>query len=77
VYGNVRFKLWNINTEESVDSTMVSIEGLEALSDADGMVELRIPLEKQRKAYRIISHLMLVNDSIFMPCGDDDVILVR
>ena len=27
VYGNVRFKLWNINTEESVDSAMVSIEG--------------------------------------------------
>lgn len=77
VYGNVRFKLWNINTEESVDSTMVSIEGLEALSNADGMVELRIPLEKQRKAYRIITRLMLVNDSIFMPCGDDDVILVR
>ncbi|MBR3427152.1 MAG: toll/interleukin-1 receptor domain-containing protein [Bacteroidales bacterium] len=77
VYGNIRFKLWNINTEESVDSTIVSIEGLEALSDADGMVEFRIPLEKQRKAYRISTDLVLVNDSIFMPCGDDDVILVQ
>ena len=77
VYGNIRFKLWNINTEESVDSTMVSIEGFAAFSNADGMVEFRIPLEKQRKAYRISTDLVLVNDSIFMPCGDDDVILVQ
>ena len=41
------------------------------------MVTLSIPLEKQRKAYKIKTDLTLVNDSIFMPCGEDDVILVK
>ena len=77
VYGNIHFKLWNINTEESIDSTMVSIQGQQALSDTNGMVTLTIPLEKQRKAYRINTDLVLLNDSIFMPCGEDDVILVQ
>lgn len=77
VYGDIHFKLWNINTEESVDSTMVCIQGQQALSDTNGMVKLMIPLEKQRKAYKIETDLNLVNDSIFMPCGEDDVILVQ
>lgn len=77
VYGDIHFKLWNINTEESVDSTMVSIQGQQARSDTNGMVKLMIPLEKQRKAYKIETELNLVNDSIFMPCGEDDVILVQ
>ena len=77
VYGDVHFKLWNINTEEPVDSTLVRIQGLETLSGADGMVTLTIPMDKQRKAYRIVTDLDLVNDSIFMPCGEDDVILVQ
>ena len=77
VYGNIHFKLWNINTEESIDSTMVSIQGQQAFSDTNGMVTLTIPLEKQRKAYRINTDLVLLNDSIFMPCGEDDVILVQ
>ena len=77
VYGDIHFKLWNINTEESVDSTMVCIQGQQTLSDTNGMVKLMIPLEKQRKAYKIETDLNLVNDSIFMPCGEDDVILVQ
>lgn len=77
VYGDIHFKLWNINTEESVDSTMVCIQGQQALSDTNGMVKLMIPLEKQRKAYKIETDLNLVNDSIFMPSGEDDVILVQ
>lgn len=77
VYGDIHFKLWNINTEESVDSTMVCIQGQQALSDTNGMIKLMIPLEKQRKAYKIETDLNLVNDSIFMPCGEDDVILVQ
>lgn len=77
VYGNVRFRLWNPNTEESVTSAKVNIEGQEAVSDAEGIVTLSIPLAKQRKAYRISTDLKLVNDTIFMPCGEDDVLLVE
>ena len=56
---------------------MVEIEGQQTQSDENGLVTLSLPLEKQRKAYRIKTELNLVNDSIFMPCGEDDVILVE
>ena len=77
VYGDIHFKLWNFNEEEAVTQTKVTIEGFETLSDENGMVSLFIPLEMQRKAYKITTDVPLVTDSIFMPCGDDDVILVK
>lgn len=77
VYGDIHFKLWNLSTEESVAMAAVEIEGQQAQSDENGMVTLFIPLEKQRIAYKIKTDLILVNDSIFMPCGEDDVILVK
>ena len=77
VYGDIHFKLWNINAEECVPMTKISIEGQETLSDENGVVTLFMPLPMQRKAYKIVSDLTLVNDSIIMPCGADDVILVK
>lgn len=77
VYGDIHFKLWNLTTEEPVAMATVEIEGQQAQSDENGMVTLSIPLEKQRKAYKIKTDLTLVNDSIFMPSGEDDVILVK
>lgn len=77
VYGDIHFKLWNLTTEEPVAMATVEIEGQQAQSDENGMVTLSIPLENQRKAYKIKTDLTLVNDSIFMPSGEDDVILVK
>ena len=77
VYGDIHFKLWNINTEECLPMTKISIVGQETLSDENGIVTLFIPLPMQRKAYKIHSDLTLVNDSIVMPCGADDVVLVE
>ena len=77
VYGNVHFRLWNVEKEEGVAHVPVSIAGLETLSDADGYVSLTIPLELQQKAYHIETSLPLQRDTIFMPCGDDDAILVK
>ena len=75
--GDIHFKLWNINTEECLPMTKISIEGQETLSDENGIVTLFIPLPRQRKAYKIRSDLNLINDSIVMPCGADDVVLVK
>ena len=77
VYGDIHFRLWDITNEEAVAMAMVEIEGQQTQSDENGLVTLSLPLEKQRKAYRIKTELNLVNDSIFMPCGEDDVILVE
>ncbi len=77
VYGDIHFRLWDITNEEAVAMAMVEIEGQQTQSDENGLVTLSLPLEKQRKAYKIKTELNLVNDSIFMPCGEDDVILVE
>ena len=77
VYGNIRFKLWDINKEEPLSHMKVDIEGYEVASDENGMVSLFIPLEMQRKAFKIKTDLVLVNDSVIMPCGEDDVVLVE
>ena len=77
IYGDIHFRLWNSNDENVVTQARVEIEGQETTSDENGIVTLFVPLEKQRKAYQIKSDITLVNDSVFMPCGEDDVIMVR
>ena len=75
-YGDVHFKLWNID-EEAVANERVYINGFEAISDNDGMVSLFIPLESQDSIYTITSHLELKNDSVSMPSGPDDIVIVK
>ena len=77
VYGNVHFRLWNPEEEHDLPNTTVWIDGLEATSDANGNISLFIPLELQKEAYRITASFRILNDSIFMPCGEDDVILAE
>ena len=77
VYGNVHFRIWNAEAEKGVANATIGIAGQEVVSDANGRILLSIPLELQQRAYRITSALPLVNDTIFMPCGEDDVIEVQ
>ena len=73
IYGNVHFCLWNPVTETFIPNTTVDIAGHKATSDADGIVSLFIPLEEQRGAYPVKAPFELEKDSVFMPCGDNDV----
>ncbi|MBQ8464230.1 MAG: toll/interleukin-1 receptor domain-containing protein [Prevotella sp.] len=75
VYGDVRFRLWNPDREEAVAGAAVTVEGHEAVSDESGLVRLRIPLEQQRTVYHVAAAIPLVTDSVYMPCGEDDVLL--
>jgi len=77
VYGDVHFRLWNTEAEEGIANATIGIAGQEEVSDANGHISLTIPLELQQRAYSITSTLPLVNDTIFMPCGEDDVILTK
>ena len=76
VYGDVHFRLWNADTEQSLPNRKVKVAGLETMSDQNGRVSLFIPLEQQRKAYNITDGTT-INDTIYMPCGEDDVILTK
>ena len=77
VFGNIHFRLWNPDTERAVANTEVEIAGYKAVSDNEGNVELFIPLEHQRPSYQIKANIPLENDTIYLPCGKDDVVLTK
>ena len=75
VYGDIHFRLWSLSNEEPLANTTVEIEGRQVTSDENGMVTLTLPIGEQRKTYKINAEIPLVTDSLFMPCGEDDVIM--
>ena len=77
VYGDIHFLLWNPKTETSVANCLISINGQQMQTDASGRVVIRIPLNRQMPRYAITSSLPLESDSIYMPCGKDDVVLIK
>lgn len=77
VYGDVHFKLWSLNKEESITNTTIEVDGNAVSPDANGCISLFIPLELQKTDYPIKAPFTLLTDTIHMPCGDDDVILAE
>ena len=77
VYGDIHFTLYNVETETPMSGVTLKIEGLEVVSDENGHVALQLPLDMQKKVYTIKTDVALLNDTVVMPCGDDDVVLVK
>ena len=74
VYGNVKFGLWNPETETFIGGVKLEIAGQTVTTDKDGLVSMFVPLEQQRKTYQVKAPFALYNDMISMPCGESDVI---
>ena len=77
VYGDIHFTLYNIETETNVANETIQIEGQEIISDENGKVSLFVPLKSQKRVYKIKASIPLLNDSITMPCGENDVVMTR
>ena len=77
IFGMVNFRIYNPEKGNYSENVIVELEGQEAVSDTTGKVSLFIPLEKQRRYYVVTCSLSLENDTVYMPCGKDDVILVK
>lgn len=77
VFGNVHFRIWNPDIEKPVADTEIEIAGQRIRSDSDGRVVLFVPLEKQRTKYTVKSGVPLVDETVCMPCGPDDVVLTK
>lgn len=77
VYGDIHFRLWNPNTETPVADAEVEIAEQKVMSNESGIVSLFVPLEKQRKAYYVKASVPLANNTIYLPCGPDDVVLTK
>lgn len=77
VFGDVHFRLWNPETEKPLENEVIEIAGQTATSDEDGRVSLFVPLEVQQAKYAIKSSVPLANDTVYLPCGPNDVILTE
>ena len=77
IYGDIHFRLWNLETGKPVANAEVEIAGMTATSNNDGLVTLFIPLEVQQTKYVIKSSIPLANDTVFLPCGPNDLILKK
>ena len=77
VYGDIHFRIWEPLTETSLSGVEVSIGGHTVQSDETGLVSLTVPLPEQRKTYPISATLPLQEDSIYMPCGENDCLFKK
>lgn len=78
VYGNLRYKLWKIETEETSPNTEIVIDGHQVISDAEGYISICIPLAEQKTHYPITSAQVTLEDSVVVGnCGPNDVILFK
>ena len=70
VYGDIRFRIYDPQTEQYLSGVEVLIEGQTVWSDETGLVTLTIPLAAQKKTYPIMASVPLHEDSLYLPCGD-------
>ena len=76
-YGDVFFRLWNVQKEQGVGNTKVVIAGREIVSDADGFVKTFIPLEKQSVKYHVECEKELEDNLLTMPTTESTVLIVK
>lgn len=76
VYGDIKFQLWDKNAK-ALPGVKIQIQGYEVVSDEEGYVSLFIPLEKQLTKYHIATSVPLSKDTITLPCGEDDILIIK
>ena len=76
VYGDVKFQIWDEDAN-GVPHVDVSILGYKDTSTIDGYISLFIPLEEQRDKYHVTSSIPLKRDTIYMPCGENDILIIK
>lgn len=77
LYGDISFRLWDQSKERFVSDVVLKIADQIAISGEDGLIDLYVPLKDQRQAYHIDADLPLLCDTLFMPCGRQDVIIIQ
>lgn len=76
-FGKVLFRLWDVKNEKALPDTEVEIDGRKVRTDEKGRVDLYIPLAEQKEQYWVKVPCFSVVDTLYMPCGGNDVIVVE
>ncbi len=71
VFGNIHIRLRGYRPSDCIE-----IAGIPVTPLPDGAVSLNIPLSMQRTAYPVRVNGELQTDSIFMPCGENDIYII-
>jgi hypothetical protein len=71
IYGHVHFRLLGLVHPERAH---VRVGNYMVLPAADGLVETDIPIAEQRTAYPVTVNNY--TDTLYMPCGEDAVIVL-
>ena len=74
VYGQLKFGLWNPETETYIAGAKLEVAGQVVKTDKDGQVDIFVPLENQRKTYQVKAGFPLYSDMLTMPLGEGVVI---
>jgi len=68
-YGHIRFRLMGKTMPLCIANQTIA-------PDEDGWVELDIPVSEQKTAYPVFVNQHVI-DSLYMPCGEDDIIVIE
>lgn len=72
VYGNVDVRLFD--GEQLMKNVTVEINGNNVLTDNKGRLKFFVPLSEQRPYYLIRNLQQECCDTLYMPCGKDDIV---
>ena len=75
-YGNVKFQLWNIAKEKGVANVRISIEGINATSGKNGIIQIQVPLDRQKSKYAVVSNITLESNILEMPTTENSALIV-
>lgn len=75
IYGDVRFRIYDIAEGRFVTDAEVMVDGKSLRCDTSGVYSTTVPLERQATYYVVQTDVALENDTLVVPCGDNAVLM--
>ena len=76
IYGDIHFRL-RFQDGHNPQKAKIDIVGHQCIADRDGQVVLHIPLVEQQTVYPVMVNQYLQEDSLYMPCGENDIFIAQ
>lgn len=76
-YGDIQFRLWNVEKECTYPNVQLSINGHEVTTNDNGQVSYSMPLAEQDTFYIVKTPMEQENDTLCMPITESSVMIVK
>ena len=74
-YGLIRLELLD-SLAQPIGNCRITIDNFSVITGNDGKINFSIPLEKQKTVYKISAEIPLADDSIIMPCQNNNTYVI-